>query len=73
MPNMTFSIPEKLHQEIKHHTEIKWSEIARKAFEKKVEELHLLDKFVQKSKFTDKDANELGHKLKGEILKRFVK
>ncbi|OGY53375.1 MAG: hypothetical protein A2912_02005 [Candidatus Buchananbacteria bacterium RIFCSPLOWO2_01_FULL_40_23b] len=72
MPNMTFSIPEKLHQEIKHHTEIKWSEIARKAFEKKVQELHLLDKMLKKSTLTEEDAERIGHSIKHNIRKRFA-
>ncbi len=71
MPNMTFSLPEKLHQEIKHHNEIKWSEIARKAFEKKVQELHLLDKMLQKSTLTEQDAERIGHAIKHNIRKRF--
>ncbi len=72
MPNMTFSIPEKLHQEIKHHTDIKWSEIARKAFEKKVQELHLLDKMLKKSTLTEEDAERIGHAIKHNMRKRFA-
>ena len=71
MANMTLSIPEALHKEIKAHTEIKWSEVARQAFEKKVKELHCMDVILQKSTLTQEDANEIGHKLKREINKRF--
>ena len=71
MTNMTLSVPEKLHKEMAIHTEIKWSDVARQAFEKKVQELHWMDKVLAKSTLTEKDAEEIGHKVKGEIWKRF--
>ncbi len=73
MGNMTLSIPEELHKELTVHSEIRWSDIARQAFEKKIQELHWMDKLLEKSTLTQKDADELGHKVKREILKRFQK
>ena len=73
MTNMTLSIPEELHKEMQTHTEIKWSDIARQAFEKKVEELHWMDKILEKSNLTKKDAEQIGHKIKGEMAQRFRK
>lgn len=35
MVNMTLAIPEPLHKLMKKHSEIKWTEIARKAIEQK--------------------------------------
>jgi len=35
------------------------------------EELHRMDRLLQKSKLTLKDAEKIGHKVKGEIFKRF--
>ena len=70
MVNMTLSVPETLHKEMMTHTEIKWSEIARQAFEKKVQELHWMDTALSKSKLTKTEAEALGHKIKQEIRKR---
>ncbi len=70
---MTLSIPEELHKEMQAHSEIKWSDVARQSFERKVRELHWIDKVLAKSELTEKDADKLGHKIKGEILKRFTK
>lgn len=39
MVNMTMAIPEQLHKVMKKHTEIKWTEVARQAIEKKAREL----------------------------------
>ncbi|MEK6853545.1 MAG: hypothetical protein AABX64_02570 [Nanoarchaeota archaeon] len=68
---MTLSIPKELHSEMAAHSEIRWSDVARQAFEKKVEELHWMDKVLEKSALTEKDAGEIGHKIKHEIRKRF--
>ncbi len=70
MVNMTLSIPEELYKEIKHHSEIKWSDVARQAFEQKVKELHWMDKLVEKSELTEEDVNRIGHKIKAGIRKR---
>ena len=71
MTNMTLSIPKELHQEMGVHSEIKWSDIARQAFEKKIKELRWMDKLLKKSTLTEKDAEEIGSKIKHEIRKRF--
>ncbi len=71
MANMTLSVPETLHKEMAVHSEIKWSDVARQAFEKKVRELHWMDKLLENSTMTEKDAEEIGHKIKHEIRKRF--
>ena len=68
---MTLSIPEELHKEMAQHSEIKWSDIARQAFEKKVKELHWIDKLLEKSELSEEDAERIGHKIKHEIRKRF--
>ncbi len=73
MTNMTLSIPEGLHEKMEQHPEFRWSEIARQAFEKKIDEAELMEKILRKSRLTEKDAEEIGHRIKGEIRKRFDK
>lgn len=68
---MTLSLPEELRKEMTAHSEIKWSDIARRAFEKKVKELHWMDRLLEKSTFTQREAEEIGHQIKHEIRKRF--
>ena len=70
MANMTLSIPEELHKKLKQHTELKWSDVARKAFEKKLNDIELMDKLLSKSQLTEEDAERIGHKIKHEIAKR---
>lgn len=73
MVNMTLSIPEELYKEMQRHSELKWSEVAREAFEKKIRELHWIDEVLKRSKLTEEDAERIGHKIKHGIAKRFIK
>lgn len=71
MGNMTLSVPEELHNRMRERTELKWSDIARQAFEKKLREIELADKLLSKSELTEEDAERIGHKIKSKIGKRF--
>ena len=39
MGNLTLSVPDQLHERMRKHPEIKWSEVARQAFAEKVDRL----------------------------------
>lgn len=71
MSNMTLSVPEELHKRMREHTELKWSDIARQAFEQKLSEIELAKKLLSKSELTEADAEVIGHKIKGKIRERF--
>ncbi len=36
MVNMTLAIPKEIHEKMKQHKEIKWTEVARDAIQKKI-------------------------------------
>lgn len=71
MSNMTLSVPEELHKRMREHTELKWSDIARQAFEQKLSEIELAKKLLSKSELTEADAEIIGHKIKSKIRERF--
>lgn len=70
MVNMTLAVPEPLHKLIKKHSEIKWSEVARKAMWEQAMKVKLLDKIVSKSKLTPEDVEEIGAKIKRGIARK---
>ena len=70
MANLTLSMSDDLYEKMKKHTELKWSDIARLAFEKKLLELELVEKLLKNSQLTEKDAEIIGHKIKTKIRKR---
>ena len=72
MANITLSIPNKLHEKIKKHPEIRWSEVARHAMTEYVGKLELMDKLTSESKLTDKDAIEISKKIKRSIAERHM-
>jgi hypothetical protein len=69
---MTMSIPTELHQVVKKHSEIKWSEIARKAMWEQARKLELMDAITKKSKLNEKDVMEIDEKVKAGLLKRYL-
>ena len=70
---MTIAIPVDLHEKMRKHNEIKWSEIARRAIREYVEVLDKLDKLTADSKLEEEDIDELDHKIKKDISKRYRK
>jgi len=71
MVNITLSIPNELHKLVKKHSEIKWSEIARRAMWIEARKLDLMDNLTAKSKLTERDIEELDHKIKAGLLERY--
>lgn len=70
MTNMTLAVPEELHQIMRKHQEIKWSEVARRALWEQAKKIEIMNKILSKSKLTEKDALELGRKINKEIAKK---
>ena len=64
MTNMTLSIPEELYAKMKKLNEIRWSEVARRAIEERINDLEVMNKIASKSKLTKKDADEISEKIK---------
>ena len=71
MPNMTLSIPDELHKRMKQHSEIKWSEVARIAFEEKMESFRIIEQIAQKSKLSQKDIDEFDAFIKESVTKKY--
>lgn len=69
MVNITLALNDDIHKRMSNHSEIKWSEIVRKAIEKKLLETELEQRILSKSKLTIKDVNELSGKIKKEMFK----
>jgi len=73
MPNLTLAIPEQLHERMKQHSEIRWSEVVRIIIQKKIEDLEMLEKIAQKSKLTQEDVDEIAHKINREVFRELNK
>ena len=71
MPTMTLSLTEDLHELIKKHNEIKWSEIARRAMWEYARKLELLDRLMEKSELTEKDVMEIDKDIKTSLGRHY--
>lgn len=72
MVNMTLAIPDELHNKMKEFSEIRWSEVARKAIEQRVNDLEVMNKIASKSKLTKKDVEELSKKINNASTRKFL-
>ncbi|MEK6953964.1 MAG: hypothetical protein AABX01_03080 [Candidatus Micrarchaeota archaeon] len=73
MVNMTLAIPDDLDKLIRRHSEIKWTEVARRAIKEKATELELLETLAEKSKLTEKDVDELSKVIKHNLAKKVLR
>ncbi len=69
---MTLSIPDGVQKEMKQYSDVRWSEVARKAIIEKLETLRLADELAKKSKLTKKEVEQFSAKLKAAATKRFL-
>jgi hypothetical protein len=70
MVTTTLSTHEGLHTLIKAHSEIKWSEVARKAMWTQARKLQMMDSILADSDLTEEDALAFGKKINREIAKK---
>ena len=69
MVNVTISVSPDLKSRIEKHPEMNWSEVARQAWQAKIEQLELLNKLTAKSKATDEDILELSRRIKAGMAR----
>ena len=72
MGNITLAIPDDTHREMKNFSEVRWSEVARKAIVAKLETLRLAESLAKKSKLTEGDIKKFSKKIKSMATKRFL-
>ena len=73
MPTITLSVPVELKGEMDKSKFINWSEVARVAIRERVVQLKILNSIAAKSKITEKDALEIGRKIKKSMWKKYQK
>lgn len=72
MANITLYVPENVRKDMRQFSEIRWSEVARKAIMERLETLKMAEKLASKSMLTEKDVEEFSRKLKKNATKRFI-
>jgi hypothetical protein len=70
MANLTLVIPEKLHEKMKRHSDVRWSEVVRMAILTKIENLELVDRLTGRSRLSAKDALEISKEIDEDVAKK---
>ena len=70
MVNITLAIPDSLKEKLQKHKEVNWSAVTRRALEEHLNRIEMVEAIAQKSKLTQKDADELARKVKKEMARR---
>ena len=68
--NITLSVADDAHARMRQHPEIKWSEVARRAIDERLDLLEALDEIAGKSKLSASDAAKLAEKIRRGVAKR---
>ena len=71
MVNVTFAVPAELHEIMRRHPEIKWSEIARKAMWEYARKLEFMERIAGESRLSEKDVLELDKRVKAGLRGRY--
>ena len=71
MVNVTLAVPEELHDIMRRHPEIKWSEVARQAMWDYARKLKVLDEITKGNSLSEEDADELGEIVKKSVAKKY--
>jgi hypothetical protein len=69
MANMTLAVPKDLHELMRKHREIKWSEVARKAMWEQARKLDLMESILAMSTLKEKEALYMGRAINKGIAK----
>lgn len=73
MPNVTVSVDDDLKEKMNQHPEINWSEVARQAFQEKLEDLELMEQIASESQLTEEDVEELSEKIDRDAAERLIR
>lgn len=73
MANLTLRVPDALYKELRRHPEIRWSEVARQALVRKLDDLRRLDELLAGSNVSRRDVEVVGGKVKKAVWRRHRK
>jgi len=73
MATITLTVPEDFKKDMEEHKLIDWAAVAREAIRLKLSQLRILNAIAAESKLTERDALELGRKVRAGIHEQHVR
>ena len=71
MVSMTLSIDEQTRKRMRRHPQIKWSEVARSAIRRQLDDIEEAERIASHSMLTEKDVRQIAGRADREMLKHF--
>ena len=71
MADPSIKLPEELIQRMRAHPDVKWDSYIKTAVERKLEQMEVLEKLLEKSQLTEEEAERIGHSIKAGQRRRF--
>lgn len=72
MPTVTVNVDDELKEQMESHPEINWSEVARSAFEEKIEDFELMNRLTANSELTEEDVDEIAELIDTNVADRLA-
>lgn len=72
MPTVTVNVDDDLKNQMERHSEINWSEVARNAFEEKIDDLEMMKRLSSDSELTEEDVDELAELIDSTVAERLA-
>jgi hypothetical protein len=72
MPTVTVNVDDDLKDRMEEHPEINWSEVARSAFEEKIDDLEMMQRLSSDSELTEDDVDELAELIDSNVAERLA-
>jgi hypothetical protein len=72
MPTVTVNVDADLKDRMEEHPEINWSEVARSAFEEKIDDLEMMQRLSSDSELTEDDVDELAELIDSNVAERLA-
>lgn len=72
MPTVTINVDDDLKSQMEDHSEINWSEVARNAFEEKIDDLEMMRRLSSESELTEEDVDEVAELIDGNVAERLA-
>jgi len=70
MPTVSITVDDDLKAQMEDHPEVDWSEVARSAFEEKIDDLETLKRLSSDSELTDEDVDEVAVLIDSTVAER---
>lgn len=71
MVSMTMGVSAELKKRMNRHPEVRWTDVARAAIQRQLDDLESMEKAASKSRLSEKDLRQIAQKVDREMLNHF--